>query len=236
MENLRERIMDKTIRVTILDDHQSIVDGYRYRLEKTPQMEVADIVMVGEDLEPSLEAHPADVLLLDISVPTSRDNPNPYPILHAIPQLLQKYPHLNILVISMFAERALIRSVVEAGASGYVLKEDSETIRDLGDIVKSVAAGGRYFSKKALQLYTDYLSKSEDKDLLTNRQAEALSLAAAYPDDTTADLARKMGVLDSTVRNLLTSVYVKLGVHTRAAAIAKARQMALITPEPPEHS
>ncbi len=228
--------MDKIIRVTILDDHQSIVDGYRYRLGLTQEIEVADIVMFGEDLEPSLEAHPADVLLLDINVPTAKENPNPYPILHVIPQLLQKCPTLNILVISMFAERALIRSVVEAGASGYVLKEDSETIRDLGDIVKSVAAGGRYFSKKALQLYTDYLSKSEDKDLLTNRQREALSLAAAYPDDTTADLAVKMGVLDSTVRNLLTSVYVKLGVHTRAAAIAKARQMGLITPEAPEHS
>lgn len=228
--------MDKIIRVTILDDHQSIVDGYRYRLGLTQEIEVADIVMFGEDLEPSLESHPADVLLLDIGVPTAKENPNPYPILHTIPQLLQKYPQLNILVISMYAERALIRSVVEAGASGYVLKEDSETIRDLGDIVKSVAAGGRYFSKKALQLYTDYLSKSEDKDLLTNRQREALSLASAYPDDTTADLAIKMGVNDSTVRNLLTSVYVKLGVHTRAAAIAKARQMGLITPETPEHS
>lgn len=228
--------MDKTIRVTILDDHQSIVDGYCYRLEKTQQMEVADTVMFGEDLEPSLETHPADVLLLDVNVPTSHENPNPYPILHVIPQLLQKYPNLNILVISMYAERALIRSVVEVGASGYILKEDAATIRDLGDIIKSVAAGGRYFSKKALQLYSDYLSKSEDKDLLTNRQRQALSLAAAYPDDTTADLAIKMGVLDSTVRNLLTSVYVKLGVHTRAAAIAKARQMGLITPEPPEHS
>ena len=228
--------MDKIIRVTILDDHQSIVDGYRYRLGLTQEIEVADVVMFGEGLEPSLETHPADVLLLDINVPTAKENPNPYPILHIIPQLLQKYPDLSILVISMYAERALIRSVVEAGASGYVLKEDSETIRDLGDIIKSVAAGGRYFSKRALQLYTDYLSKSEDKDLLTNRQREALSLAAAYPDDTTADLAIKMGVLDSTVRNLLTSVYVKLGVHTRAAAIAKARQMALITPEAPERA
>ncbi len=228
--------MAEPIRVTILDDHQSIVDGYRYRLEQMQQMEVADVIMFGEDLEPSLEQHPADVLLLDVSVPTARDNPNPYPILHAIPQALQKYPNLNILVISMFAERALIRSVVEAGASGYILKEDAETIRDLGDIIRSVAAGGRYFSKKALQLYTEYLAKSEDTDLLTNRQREALSLAAAYPDATSATLAQKLNIGDSTIRNLLTNAYVKLGVHTRAAAIAKARQMGLITPEAPTRS
>jgi len=224
--------MDKLIRVTILDDHQSIVDGYRFRLGQTQQVEVIDAIMFGEDLEPSLENHPADVLLLDVSVPTSRENPNPYPILYAIPQLVQKHPSLNILVISMFAERALIRSVVEAGASGYILKEDAETIRDLGDIIKSVAVGGRYFSKKAHQLYSDYLSKSEDKDLLTNRQREALSLAAAYPDATTTALAQKMNIGDSTIRNLLTNVYMKLDVHTRAAAIAKARKMGLIAPEP----
>ena len=225
--------MPEKIRVTILDDHQSIVDGYCYRLEREPNVAVAATIMRGDELGPTLEKHPTDVLLLDVNVPASKDNPNPYPILHVIPQLLQRYPDLAIIVISMYAERALIRSVMEAGASGYILKDDADAIRDLGNILKSVAAGGVFFSQTAHQLYVDYLSKSGGKELLTGRQREALSLAAAYPDDTSAELGQKMGIGNSTIRNLLTGAYVKLGVHTRAAAIAKARQMGIITPSDP---
>jgi len=227
--------MTKTVRVTILDDHQSIVDGYRYRLGQFPGVEVVATIMLGEELEPTLEEHPTDVLLLDVNVPTSQENPNPYPILHTIPKLLQSYPNLNILVISMYAERGLIRSVMEAGASGYILKDDQSAISDLGNVVLSVAGGGIYFSQKAHQLYAQYLSKNS-RELLTARQLEALSLSAAYPNCTTADLAQKMSIGHSTVRNLLSGAYVKLEVRNRTAAIAKARQLGLITPEPPTPS
>ena len=59
-----------------------------------------------------------------------------------------------------------------------------------------------------------------------------LSLCAAYPNSKTAELAGKMKIADSTLRNLLSTVYFKLGVQTRAAAIAKARQMGILTPNP----
>jgi len=227
--------MSDKIRVTILDDHQSIVDGYVYRLRNYPQIEVAATLSFGEELEPALAEHPTDVLLLDVSVPTGPDNPNPYPILSMIPNLLQRYPELNVLVISMHAERGLIRAVMEAGASGYILKDDQSTARDLGNVVLSVASGGIYFSHRAHQLYAK--SQSNDGDeLLTSRQLEALSLCAAYPNDTTAQLAQKMTVVNSTLRNLLSGAYVRLEVHTRAAAIAKARRLGLITPDAPVHS
>src|SRR5215510_4888305 len=103
------------IRVTILDDHPNIVDGYVYRLSRSPQIEVAATCLFGDELEPSLAKHPTDVLLLDVSVPAGPENPNPYPILSVIPRLLQQYPELNILVISMHNERGLIRAVMEAG-------------------------------------------------------------------------------------------------------------------------
>ena len=225
--------MNKKLRVTILDDHQSIVDGYVYRLEKDPQIEVIATIHCGEDLEPTLAKHLPDVLLLDVNVPASAENRNPYPIMHAIPRLLQRYPDLNILVISMHAERGLIRAVMEAGASGYILKDDQATVKDLGSVVKSIAAGGVHFSQIALELYTKYLS-TENNDLLTPRQLEVLSLCAAYPDSTSAELAHKMSVSNSTIRNLLSAAYLKLGVHNRAAAIAKARETGVITPNQSE--
>ena len=217
----------KKIRVTIMDDHQSIVDGYVYRLSHIPQVEVVATCSFGEELEPTLAAHPTDVLLLDVSVPAGPDNPNPYPILSIIPRLLQQYPELNILVISMHAERGLIRAVMEAGASGYILKEDQATARDLGNVIVSVAGGGIYFSQKAHQLYARSQIR-EGEDVLTARQLEVLSMCAAYPNDTTAELARKLVVANSTLRNLLSGAYIRLKVHSRSAAVAKARQMGII--------
>lgn len=226
--------MSKKIRVTILDDHPSIVDGYVYRLEKEPQIEVAATLHFGDELEPTLAKHPTDVLLLDVSVPASAENQNPYPIMHVIPKLLQTYPGLNILIISMHAERGLIRAVMEAGASGYILKDDQITAKKLGSVVLSVAGGGIYFSQLAHQLYTRHLQK-ENRDLLSPRQLEALSLCTAYPGSSTAELSVRMSISNSTMRNLLSATYVKLNANNRTEAISKARQLGLITPYSPEH-
>jgi DNA-binding NarL/FixJ family response regulator len=222
--------LSKNLRVAILDDHQSIIDGYTYRLSAAADVEIVGSAMYGEDLEPLLQQLAVDVLLLDVQTPTSPENANLYPILHTIPSLLERYPGLNILVISMHAQRTLIRSVMEAGASGYLLKDDQAAIRDLAAVVRLVASGGMYLSAVANELLRKGYTK-ELGEILAPRQAEALSLCAAYPDATLAELAKKMKVAHSTVRNLLSGVYLRLGVNTRAAAIAKARQMGLLPKE-----
>ncbi len=224
--------MNQKIRVAILDDHISIVDGYVYRLEKDPQIEITAKMSYGDELETILQDRPADVLLLDVNVPTSSENLNPYPILHAIPLLLQAHPDLNILVISMHTERGLIRAVMDAGASGYIVKDDQAILKNLGSVVKAVAGGGIQFSQAAHESYAKFLSV--EKSSLSPRQLEALSLCAAYPGTSTYQLAKKMNISHSTVRNLLSNAYFKLEVENRAAAIAKARHMGLITPFPPE--
>ncbi|MGB8984591.1 MAG: response regulator transcription factor [Anaerolineales bacterium] len=220
------------VRVAILDDHPSIVDGYIYRLSGTQEVEIVGTATFGEELEPLLADHPVDVLLLDLSVRTSAENANPFPVLHVVPKLLQKYPSLNVLVISMFAEPGLMRSIIEAGASGYILKDDQAAFRELGNVVLSIAHGGIYFSKKAHSLYL-VSEKLENGHVLTPRQMEVISLCAAYPDASTADLAQMMTVSNSTVRNLLSSLYLRLGVHSRTAAVEKARELGLVTPRPP---
>jgi DNA-binding NarL/FixJ family response regulator len=222
--------MAEKIRVAILDDHQSIVDGYRFRLGNSPRVQIVSAIAYGEDLERTLEKLPSDVLLLDISVPTSEENPNPYPILHVIPTLLQKYQNLAILVISMHMERGMIRAVMEAGASGYILKDDQATLRDLENVVISVYNGGIHLSRQANDLLLRIGAGGEDS-LLSKRQREALSLCLSYPDSSTADLAKKMSISNSTVRNLLSGSYIKLGVRSRNAAVTKARQLGLISPE-----
>ena len=223
--------MPKKIRVTILDDHQITVDGYFYRLGQHPGLEIVDSLRFGEQLGPSLENHPTDVLLLDFSVPISPDNPNLYPTLTEVPRLLQIYPNLVVLMISMFAERSIIRAVMEAGASGYILKDDSDAIQDLPNVILSVADGGIYLSERAGQRYQKGVDRNDSN--LTRRQLEVLLLCAAFPGSKTAELAQKMCVSNSTVRNLLSGAYLKLNAHTRAGALQKARELGLLTSDSP---
>jgi DNA-binding NarL/FixJ family response regulator len=218
--------MKDKLQVLIMDDHQGIVDGYRYRLGMVPNIEVVDTLSYGDQLEPALNKNPVDVLILDVEVPISQDNLNPYPILHIIPKLLERYPDLMILVISMHSEPGLIRAVVDAGATGYILKSDSQRIQELGTWVFRLVNGELCFSEQALKA----LVRRRDEPF-TPRQLEALSLCAAYPNSKTAELARKMKITDSTLRNLLSTIYFKLEVQTRAAAVAKARQMGILTPD-----
>jgi len=221
--------MADKIRVAILDDHQGIIDGYLFRLNGEPDIEVVATMAYGEMLEPILAQQPVDVLLLDVHVPGSPENLNPYPILHLIPKLLQTYPDMSILVISMHVQRTLIQAVMEGGASGYVVKDDQSTIKELASVIRTVARGGIHLSRAA---YEQLRKRGDDLGLpLSPRQLEALSLCAAYPDATTVEMAQKMNIASSTLRNLLSGAYLKLEVRTRSAAVAKARQMGLLVPD-----
>jgi DNA-binding NarL/FixJ family response regulator len=221
--------MSSTIHVSILEDHQPTLDGYRYRLNQISNIEIAAMVAYGEKLESTLGERPTDVLLLDVNVPMSAENPNPYPIFTLIPRLRERFPRLVIIVISMHSERTLIKSLMEMGINGYILKDDHKSIRNLGSIVSSVAQGGTYLSHKV----NDLLFRQHSGDVsLSPRQLEILSMCAAKPELTAVSIAQELNIAPSTVRNLLSSAYTRLSVSNRTAAIAKARQMGIITPNP----
>lgn len=226
----RYMVEKQVIQVAILDDHQAILDGYTYRLNRSEGIVVVASMLYGDELEPTLAETPVDVLILDAQVPTSNDNPSTYPILFLIPRLLQSYSELAILVISMHNQRPLIKAVLEAGSSGFILKNDKAAITDLANIVRQVAKGEIYLSDEALRTISRHTARGSDFGHLSRRQIEVLSLCAAYPDARTDELAAKLRVANSTVRNLLSSTYIKLEVHNRFAAVAKAMQMGLLPP------
>jgi DNA-binding NarL/FixJ family response regulator len=130
----------------------------------------------------------------------------------------------------MHNERGLIREVMAAGASGYILKDDQDANANLPAIVRSVAEGGVYLSEEAGAVY-DKILNGENGKQLSPRQLEALSLCAAFPGEKSVVLAGKMNIKHPTFRTLLSGAYFKLGARTRADAIARARQMGLITPD-----
>jgi len=217
------------IQIAIFEDHQGIIDGYLYRLNPDPEMEIVGTALYGENLEPLLASQVVDVLLLDIHLPTSPQDRSPFRIVQLIPQLIQQYPQLHILVISMSTQVALVQALVEAGVSGYIFKDDQNSIQNLASIVKSIAQGGIYFSHEAHRQLQP--KNSPEIPHLSPRQFEILSICALQPDIPTAEIATRLKVADSTVRNQLSRIYDQFGVRTRAAAIAQALQLGLL-PQP----
>jgi len=216
--------MTGTIKVAIIDDHQSIIDGYVLRLESKPEVEVVAFGLNGEDLQQILSSQPVDVLLLDLSIPSSTQDHNPYPIFHELPALLRKHPDLKIIVISMFTQLSLVKAMFDIGISAYIFKDDHVSIQLLSNVVKTVAEGGVYLSQGAYP----GASIAPPEQILTPRQLEAISLCMAYPNLTTIALAALLNVSTSTCRNLLSGAYQRLGVQTRAAAIAEAQRLGIL--------
>ena len=224
--------MLKKIRVAIADDHQTIIDGYSFRLGRLDDIEIVATALFGDDIELVINQFKPHVLLLDVQMPTSAENNNPFPILHLIPKLLRSHPDLSICVISMHNQETLIRAVMDTGASGYVLKDDQATLTELASVVRTLARGGVHLSHRAYEIIAR--RKNDDINLpLSNRQLEALSLCSAYPDATLSELAENMCIEPSTMRTMLSNTYLKLGVRTRAAAVEKARRLqVLVQPDP----
>jgi len=224
----KKTLINTNVKVAIFEDHLSIVDGYLYRFSMEPKIQVVATIFFGEELEPTLAQHQVDVLLLAIQVPVSKFNPNPYPVLHSVSSIIQNHPNINILAISMYTEAVLIRALVDAGISGYIYKNDYASIKQLSRIIFRIANGETYFSAAAYQ-HIHPKESGKTHPILSHRQIEVMSLCASYPDESTVELAARLGVAGSTVRNLLSNAYVRLGIHTRAAAIAKVIKMGLLS-------
>lgn len=217
------------IRVAILDDHQSIIDGYHFRLNQAADIQVVAAARYANELEKLLPKTKPDVLILDVAVPVSPENANAFPILSAITQWKAAYPKLKVLIISMHKLRTLVSAVMDAGASGYVLKDDRATILKLDSVIHTVANGGVYFSKP---VYDILRQQGQPAVRLTPSQMKVLSICATYPDATNYELSVKMDINYSTFRNTLSGAYERLEVHNRAAAISKAIQLGLLPPYP----
>ena len=216
----------ETINITILEDHQSIIDGYLYRLVPEKGFNINGVVRYGEDLLPMLRTTRCDVLILDLQVPTSATNSNSFPVLNNIPVIRTLFPDLVVLVISMHSQRVLSERLFEMGVKGFIFKDDNQAIENLDNVVVKLKNGGSYFSIGDYEKLKNLKSENAHP-LLSARQMEALSLCVAFPDCSSEELANRLGVSSSTFRNLLSNAYSRLGVRTRVAAIAELQKLGI---------
>ena len=217
--------MSEQIQIGILEDHVATATGLKATLNENPRLYVAWTAQYFQDLEKNLQEHTTNLLLLDVGLPNSPEETDPYPIFHVIPNLLEKYPEIKILVISMHSRPALFKAIKNAGASGYILKHDVDSFNRLDEILLDIYENDSiYYSPEVMAV----LSNQNEIPSLTKRQTEILSLITSKPGISNVELADVLFVAPSTVRNHLSDIYLKLGVNSRTSAILKAQQLGLL--------
>jgi DNA-binding NarL/FixJ family response regulator len=215
------------IRVAVVDDQAIVRAGLARILSPTDGFEVVAECADGQRAVEELPAVRPDVILMDVRMPRLdgiaatarlRDAPDPVPV----------------LVLTTFGEDEVLWGAVEAGAAGFVLKDSSA--EDLIAAVRAVAGGGAWFdpgvAPRVLDRYRRVVAPATRDaarlDLLTDREHDVLRLMARGA--TNAEIAVSLCVAEATVKTHVGSIFTKLGVRDRAAAIVFAYDHGVVSP------
>lgn len=207
------------IRVLLVDDHQVVREGLKRMLELEEDIRVVGEAVNGEDGITQAEQFSPDVILMDIKMPNMDG-------IAATRQLKEKMPDVKIIMLT-FYDSEYVPQAIEAGASGYILKDASreQLIEAIRDAYKGYSPLAPSLTRQVL---TDLaaLSRANRDSLLSERQCEALRLIAAGLAN--KDIAAKLYISESTVKKELTRIFDKLGVTDRAQAVSEAMKRKLI--------
>jgi DNA-binding NarL/FixJ family response regulator len=210
------------IRVLIVDDHPVVRDGLRGMIEREPDLTVVGEAADGaEALARVGDGSTVDVVLMDLRMPRMSG-------VEAIRALQRQAPNVRVLVLTTYDTDGDVLPAVEAGATGYLLKDTprDELVRAVraahrGEAVLSPSVAGRLMGQV----------RSPAREALTERELAVLRLVAA--GSTNREAARALFISEATVKTHLLHIYEKLGVRDRASAVAAAFQRGLLTPHQP---
>ena len=214
--------MNPPIRIVIADDHLIVRQGLKLILETEEGLELVGEASDGaEAIQRCIELRP-DVVLMDLRMP-GMDG------LTAIEHLHIEQPQIAVVILTTFNEDELMLRGLRAGAKGYLLKDpDRQT---LFSAIRAAARGETLFQPEVL---ARLLSKVGGKSFsstttfnLTEREQEVLNFVAR--GERSKEIALKLKITERTVKAHLASIYNKLGVDSRAAAIAVASQNGLLS-------
>ncbi|MBN2392835.1 MAG: response regulator transcription factor [Anaerolineae bacterium] len=209
--------MSDSIRLLIADDHLIVREGLRLILETAEGMELvgeaadgAEAVRLASQLQP-------DVVLMDLRMP-GMDG------LTAIERLRETHPHIAVVILTTYNEDDLMVRGLRVGARGYLLKDtDRET---LFHTIRAAARGELLLKPEIVAKVLAHAAAPESastSDLeLTERECEVLEAVAR--GERSKEVAAHLHITERTVKAHLTNIYNKLGVDSRAAAVAEAIQ------------
>jgi DNA-binding NarL/FixJ family response regulator len=219
-QNLAEE--QKIIRVIVADDHPIVRKGIVDELSRHSNVEILGEASNGDEaLDLSLTLMP-DVLLLDISMPGAKPA-------HVVRELNKLEMHPRVLVLSAYDDLEYVLSMLSAGASGYMLKDEEPSTIAQG--VLSVSKGETWLSPDIAASLVQHSIRAaglSKQDELTARERDVLVLLAkGYPNE---QIAETLFIAEGTVKNHVTHIYDKLGVSSRAKAVAWAWEHGLVKP------
>jgi DNA-binding NarL/FixJ family response regulator len=198
-----------SITVFLADDHAMVRDGLQLLLETSGEIDVIGQAGSGRETVQLAKQKQPDVVLMDIAMPELNG-------IEATRQLIANNPEIKVIILSMHATSEYIYQALQAGASGYLLKESvgQEVVEAVHEVVK----GQRYLSQKITEtLVDDYLFQREigqtrsPVDRLSPREREVLQMVAE--GHSSAKIAAQLALSPKTVDTYRSRIMQKIGVR-----------------------
>ena len=198
------------ITVLLVDDHLVVRSGLRALLGTQPDLHVIAEAASGEEAMDRVQEHSPDVVVMDLAMGAGMDG------IEAIRRIRERNRSQAILVFTTYDSDADIVRAVDAGAMGYLLKDAAPG--EIFSAIRGAVQGKSVMSPPVASRLFQQLRNPEE--ILTPREAELLSLLTEGLSN--RELGRRLFISEATVKTHLAHIYAKLGVETRAAAIATA--------------
>jgi DNA-binding NarL/FixJ family response regulator len=206
------------IRLLIADDHPVVRDGLSGMFSGDDGFEVIGEAANGAQAVTLACALEPDVILMDLRMPEMDG-------VAAIAELARRKVAARVLVLTTYDTDSDVVRAVEAGATGYLLKDSPR-----GDLLRAVRAAARGEAALSPSVATRLLGqvRAPAQEPLSQREFEVLEMVAGGA--TNREAAAKLFISEATVKTHLLHIYAKLGVSDRAAAVAEAFQRGLLRP------
>lgn len=217
--------MDGFIRVLIADDHLIVREGLRLILETADGMELVGEACNGIEAVDLAGKLQPDVVLMDLRMP-GMDG------LEAIEQIRARWPQIAVVILTTYNEDDLMMRGLRAGARGYLLKDAGREA--LFNAIRAAARGETLLKPEIIERLLAYAPKSVSAAAPAVRSGMELSarelevLAGIAQGERNKEIALRLGITERTVKAHLASVFNKLGVDSRAAAVSTALQRGLL--------
>jgi len=203
------------MKIVIADDHPLFRSGVRNLLKTTDDLEVVGEASSGDEAVELAEALRPDVILMDIRMPGLNG-------IEATRMIKERFPSIEVLMLTMFQDDQSVFTAMRAGAKGYVLKDADET--ELLQSIRMVGSGGAVFSSDIASRMIHYFAapkpavQADNSALseLSKREMEILELIAE--GQTNAQIASRLFISAKTVANNISTILNKLQVADRNEA------------------
>ena len=208
--------MSGDVRILIIDDHPVVRTGLRGMLEGQPDLEVVGEAKDGEEAVELAERLSPNVVLMDLRMPGMNG-------VTATAQIKERRPDAHILVLTTYDSSADILRAIQAGATGYLLKDAPR--EELFRAVRAAAQGKPVLAPEVAAHLMERV-RWPSEEVLSGREREVLELVAKGKSN--RDIAGELWISEATVKSHLLHVYDKLGAPDRASAVAAAMKRGIL--------